>query len=124
MDVLFFFIAWAGMWVWVVRNRSGWNLLLANLLGAASGLMVGLVVWQLYIGLFGSSSPPVLGFMRTVLEVLSLAAAVIGVWMLVAHRSQVEHPVLRQMLAGLCGTVAGITTIVFFVQIDPPTLGM
>ena len=44
MDVLLFFIAWAGRWVWVVRTRSGWNLLLANLLGAASGLMVGLVV--------------------------------------------------------------------------------
>ena len=124
MDVLFFFIAWAGMWVWVVRNRSSWNLLLANLLGAASGLMVGVVVEQLYVGLFGAPRPTVPSLMRTVVEVLSFAAAVIGVWMLVAHRSQMEHPVLRQLLAGLCGIVAGITAIMFFAQINPPNLGM
>ena len=54
MDVLFFFIAWAGMWVWVVRNRGAWNLLLANVLGAASGMVVAVAVSELWIGLFGS----------------------------------------------------------------------
>jgi hypothetical protein len=124
MDVVFFFIAWIGMWVWVVRQRGAWNLLLANVLGAASGMIVGLVVSQLCVGLFGSSRPPVPGLVGSILEMLATAAALSGVWMLVARRSQVEHPVARQLLAGLCGVVAGITAIMFFAQINPPNLGM
>jgi hypothetical protein len=51
--------------------------------------------------------------MGSLLEMLATAAALTGVWMLVARRSQVEHPVARQLLAGLCGVVAGITAIMF-----------
>ena len=92
MDVAFFFIAWIGMWVWVVRQRGAWNLLLANVLGAASGMIVGLVVSQLCVGLFGSSRPPVPGVMGSLLEMLATAAALSGVWMLVARRSKSNIP--------------------------------
>ena len=38
MDWAVFFLAWAAMWVWVVRHRGAWNLIVANALGAASGI--------------------------------------------------------------------------------------
>ncbi|AWA41306.1 MULTISPECIES: hypothetical protein [Pseudomonas] len=114
MEIAVMFFAWAAMWVWVVRQRGAWNLILANVLGAASGMMVGVVVSEFYIRLFGADRPPIPGLMGTVLQMLTTAAALVGVWMLVSHRSQVEHPVARQLLAGLCGTVAGLTTFMFF----------
>ncbi|QJP97404.1 hypothetical protein [Pseudomonas fluorescens] len=114
MDFAFCLLAWAAMWVWVVQRRGSWNLFLANLLGAASGLVVGLVVSEFYIGLFGSTRPHVSGLTGTLLEMMTTAAALIGVWMLVARRSQVEPVIARQLLAGLCGTVAGITALAFF----------
>jgi len=114
MDAAFCLLAWVTMWVWVVKHRGTWNLFLANLLGAASGMLVGLVVSEFYIGLLGSSRPHVTGLTTTLLEMMTTAAALVGVWMLVARRSQVEPLIARQLLAGLCGTVAGITALAFF----------
>ena len=114
MDVLVFFVVWPAMWVWVVKVRGTWNLLLANVLGAISGMIVGLTSAQLCAGLFGSARPPVPGVIGTLLEMMATAGALIGVWMWVARRSQVEPPIARQLLAALCGTAAGITTLAFF----------
>ncbi|WP_236181222.1 MULTISPECIES: hypothetical protein [Pseudomonas] len=124
MDGVFALMAWAGMWVWVVRHRGAWNLLLANVLGAASGMVVGVVISELCIGLFGSSRPPIYGVMGTLLEIMTMVAALVGVWMLVARRSQAEHPFMRQLQAAVCGMVACITSIIFFAIIDPPKIGM
>lgn len=120
MDWAVFFLAWAAMWVWVVRHRGAWNLIVANALGAASGMMVGLVFSELYIGLLGSSRPPRPEGMWTVFEFLTIAAALAGAWMWVARRSGIEHPIARQLLAGLCGVVAGVTALMFFAQIVHP----
>ncbi|WP_460096852.1 hypothetical protein [Pseudomonas sp. H3_C08] len=42
MAVLYFFV-WAAVWAWVVQTRGAWNLILANLAGAASGFIVAMI---------------------------------------------------------------------------------
>ncbi|WP_192562322.1 hypothetical protein [Pseudomonas gozinkensis] len=124
MDGVVALMAWAGMWVWVVRHRGAWNLLLANVLGAASGMVVGVAVSELCIGLFGSTRPPIYGVMGILLEIMATVATLVGVWMLVARRSQAEHPVMRQLQAAACGMVACLVAIIFFAIINSPKVGM
>jgi hypothetical protein len=116
MYALFYFFAWAAMWVWVVKTRGDWNLLLANLAGAASGFLVALAISIVCSGLFPSAVPPSsANMLRDLLEVMTTAGALAGVWMWMLRRPQPEQPLARHLLAGLCGMTAGITTLMFFV---------
>jgi len=116
MYALFYFFAWAAVWVWVVKTRGTWNLLLANLAGAASGFLVALAISIACSGLFPSAvPPPSANMLRDLLEVLTTAGVLAGVWMWMLRRPQPEQPLARHLLAGLCGMTAGITTLMFFV---------
>ncbi|WP_460096855.1 hypothetical protein [Pseudomonas sp. H3_C08] len=37
-----------------------------------------------------------------------------GVWMWLVRRPRPEHPLARQLFAGICGLAAGVTTLAFF----------
>lgn len=116
MYALFYFFAWAAMWVWVVKTRGNWNLLLANLAGAASGFLVALAISIVCSGLFPSAVPPSsANLLRDLLEVMTTTGALAGVWMWMLRRPQPEQPLARHLLAGLCGLTAGVTTLMFFV---------
>ena len=55
MDAVLCLVVMAAMWFWVVRQRGHWNLLLANLAGAGSAVVAGIVFTLLYDGLFGTT---------------------------------------------------------------------
>ncbi|MDI2145978.1 MULTISPECIES: hypothetical protein [unclassified Pseudomonas] len=55
---LAFVAAWGFMWRWVVKNRGSWNLIIGNLIGAAGGFIVGLVVFSISLSLFPSAHEP------------------------------------------------------------------
>ncbi|WP_085657241.1 hypothetical protein [Pseudomonas sp. B11(2017)] len=54
LRLLVFLAAWGFMWRWVVKNRGGWNLFYSNLVGAAGGFIVGLVMLSITFSLFPS----------------------------------------------------------------------
>ncbi len=41
---LAFVAVWGFMWRWVVKNRGSWNIFYGNIVGAAGGFIVGLVM--------------------------------------------------------------------------------
>ena len=52
---LAFFAAWGFMWRWVVKNRGSWNVFYSNIVGAAGGFIVAMVVLSITLSLFPSS---------------------------------------------------------------------
>lgn len=52
---LAFVAVWGFMWRWVVKNRGSWNIVYGNIVGAAGGFIVGLVVLSITFSLFPSS---------------------------------------------------------------------
>ena len=52
---LAFVAAWGFMWRWVVKNRGSWNIFYGNIVGAAGGFIVGLVMLSITFSLFPSS---------------------------------------------------------------------
>ncbi|CEL31323.1 hypothetical protein AB4P97_18100 [Pseudomonas sp. A1230] len=52
---LAFFAAWGFMWRWVVKNRGSWNIFYGNIVGAAGGFIVAMVVLSITLSLFPSS---------------------------------------------------------------------
>ncbi len=52
---LAFVAAWGFMWRWVVRNRGSWNIFYGNIVGAAGGFIVAMVVLSITLSLFPSS---------------------------------------------------------------------
>jgi hypothetical protein len=50
--------AWGFMWRWVVKNRGSWNLFYGNIVGAAGGLVVGIVVLSITLSLFPGKHKP------------------------------------------------------------------
>ena len=54
---LFVFGVWAGVWRWVVKCRGTWNLIFANLAGAAAGFIVSTVVLIIHNGFFPVEKP-------------------------------------------------------------------
>ncbi|MCP1472563.1 hypothetical protein ABIA54_003354 [Pseudomonas sp. EB276 TE3739] len=52
---LAFVAAWGFMWRWVVKNRGSWNIFYGNIVGAAGGFIVGLVVLSITFSLFPSA---------------------------------------------------------------------
>jgi hypothetical protein len=115
MMALLYFFVWAAVWAWVVQSRGAWNLILANLAGAACGLMVAMTFSVVCSGLFPSVVPPApASLASSVLQVITTIGALAGVWMWLVRRPQPEHPLARQLFAGLCGLAAGVTTLMFF----------
>src|ERR1700754_2916365 len=55
LSFLAFIAAWGFMWRWVVKNRGSWNLFYGNIVGAAGGVVVGLVVLSILLSLFPSA---------------------------------------------------------------------
>ncbi|WP_166218844.1 hypothetical protein [Pseudomonas atagonensis] len=51
---LAFVAAWGFMWRWVVKNRGSWNLFYSNMVGAAGGFIVALVVLSITFSVFPS----------------------------------------------------------------------
>ncbi|MBC3270104.1 hypothetical protein HU765_09210 [Pseudomonas sp. SWRI81] len=52
---LAFVAVWGFMWRWVVKNRGSWNIFYGNIVGAAGGFIVGLVVLSITLSLFPSA---------------------------------------------------------------------
>lgn len=52
---LAFVAAWGFMWRWVVKNRGSWNIFYGNIVGAAGGFIVAMVVLSITLSLFPSS---------------------------------------------------------------------
>ena len=55
LSFLAFIAAWGLMWRWVVKNRGSWNLFYGNIVGAADGFIVGMVVLSIFLSLFPSA---------------------------------------------------------------------
>lgn len=55
LSFLAFIAAWGFMWRWVVKNRGSWNLFYGNVVGAAGGFIVGMVVLSIFLSLFPSA---------------------------------------------------------------------
>ncbi|MHB2249664.1 hypothetical protein ACX64O_22705 [Pseudomonas fitomaticsae] len=55
---LAFVATWGFMWRWVVKNRGSWNLFYGNLVGAAGGFIVGVVVLSITLSLLPSADKP------------------------------------------------------------------
>lgn len=58
LRLLVFIAVWAGMWRWVVKNRGSWNIFYGNLVGAAGGFIVGMVVFSITLSLFPMAHKP------------------------------------------------------------------
>ena len=52
---LAFVAVWGFMWRWVVKNRGSWNIFYGNIVGAAGGFIVAMVVLSITLSLFPSS---------------------------------------------------------------------
>ena len=52
---LAFVAAWGFMWRWVVKNRGSWNVFYSNIVGAAGGFIVAMVVLSITLSLFPSA---------------------------------------------------------------------
>ncbi|MBV4485233.1 hypothetical protein HU727_006490 [Pseudomonas sp. SWRI153] len=55
LRLLAFFAAWGFMWRWVVKNRGSWNIFYGNIVGAAGGVIVALVMLSITFSLFPST---------------------------------------------------------------------
>jgi hypothetical protein len=99
MDAVLCLVVMAAMWFWVVRQRGHWNLLLANLAGAGSAVVAGIVFTLLYDGLFGTTMAAP-GLHNSLVVFMTSAGVLAGVWLWIAKRRQPAHPVARQLLAG------------------------
>ncbi|MBK5342255.1 MULTISPECIES: hypothetical protein [unclassified Pseudomonas] len=55
LSFLAFIAAWGFMWRWVVKNRGSWNLFYGNIVGAAGGFIVGMVVLSILLSIFPSA---------------------------------------------------------------------
>ncbi|MBP5971079.1 MULTISPECIES: hypothetical protein [Pseudomonas] len=55
LHFLAFVAAWGFMWRWVVKNRGSWNIFYGNIVGAAGGFIVAMVVLSITLSLFPSS---------------------------------------------------------------------
>ncbi|WP_256573827.1 hypothetical protein [Pseudomonas sp. ok266] len=114
MAVLYFFV-WAAVWAWVVQTRGAWNLILANLAGAASGFIVAMIFSVICSSLFPAHvSPSPENLASSVLQMITTFGVLAGVWMWLVRRPRPEHPLARQLFAGICGLAGGVTTLAFF----------
>lgn len=112
MDALLCLLVMAGTWLWVVKQRGEWNLLLGNLAGAGSSVVTAIVFTLIYDGVIGTSmATPNLD--RSLLVFITSAGVLAGVWVWIANRRQPEHPVARQLLGAVCGFAAGMATLLF-----------
>ncbi|MBC3209096.1 hypothetical protein HU755_20015 [Pseudomonas sp. SWRI111] len=112
MDAVLCLAAMAAMWFWVVRQRGQWNLPLANVAGAGSAVVMGIVFTLIYDGLFGTTMAAP-GLHNSLVVFMTSAGVLAGVWLWIAKRRQPEHPVARQLLAGTSGFAAGMVTLMF-----------
>lgn len=112
MDAVLCLLVMAGTWFWVVKQRGEWNLWVANLAGAGSSVVTGIVFTLIYGGLIGTSMATQ-NLDRSLVVFITSAGVLAGVWMWVANRRQPEHPVARQLLGAVCGFAAGMTTLTF-----------
>ena len=118
MLALFYLFTWTAVWLWVVSERGTWNLILANLAGAASGFMVALTVSEIGSSFFPSDISSAQKYHAgTLLHMLTTAGALAGVWMWMVRRPTPQHPVVRHLLAGVCAIAAGVATMIFLTVI-------
>ncbi|MGY2443707.1 hypothetical protein [Pseudomonas sp. SDO52101_S400] len=112
MDALLCLLVMAGTWLWVVKQRGEWNLLLGNLAGAGSSVVTGIVFTLIYDRVIGTTmATPNLD--RSLVVFITSASVLAGVWLWIANRRQPEHPVARQLLGAVCGFAAGMATLLF-----------
>lgn len=115
MMALLYFFVWAAVWAWLVQTRGEWNLILANLAGAASGFIVAMIFSVICSGLFPAHVPPSPeNLASSVFQMISTFGVLAGVWMWLVSRPRPEHPLARQLFASVCGLAAGMTTLAFF----------
>ena len=115
---IFYFFVWAGVWAWVLHCRGGWNLILGNLAGAASGFVVAMIVSVVCSALFPSLATKASeGLASSVFQIMTTAGMLAGVWMWMVNRRAPQTPWARRLLAGLCAIAAGIMTLIILVKI-------
>lgn len=95
----------AGVWIWVVRCRGTWNLLIANLAGAIGGFIVALMIVSVVIEILGFGRP---GSAQKLIMSMSAAGAGIGTWLWVYRIRRAQHPVFRLLIGGVCGLFASV----------------
>lgn len=102
--LLIFIGAFAGTWVWVAKHRCTWEPWVAHLAGAFAGLIVSLLVLDLFTNAVGQ---PIKGLAGGLVTLMFSAGAWIGVWYWLATRSRPAFPWLRHVLGAACGFLAG-----------------
>lgn len=112
MLALLYLFIWTLVWVWTATERGNWNLIQANLAGAAGGFVVAMTVSVIGSRLFPADAASSTPFeAASILAVTTTAGVLAGVWMWMARRPRPEHPLVRHMVAGLCALAAGVTTL-------------
>jgi len=111
MLALLYLFIWTVVWVWIATERGNWNLIQANLAGAAGGFVVAMTVSIIGSSLFPSDAASSTHFKGSVMAVTTTAGVLAGVWMWLASRPRPAHPLVRHMVAGLCALAAGVTTL-------------
>lgn len=115
MDALLCLLMMAGTWLWVVKQRGEWNLLLGNLAGAGSSVVTGIVFTLIYDRVIGTTmATPNLD--RSLVVFITSASVLAGVWLWIANRSQPTHPVARQLLGAVCGSAAGMAILLLLAE--------
>lgn len=56
--IVMFLLVWAGMWVWVVKNRGNWPVFFGHFAGLIAGFIVAAVVFVIVDGLLPEKSTP------------------------------------------------------------------
>lgn len=116
IGMLVFFAASAGSWFWIVRNRGGFNLWLANLAGALASFMIGILV-LIFIGSDQTTTRAPAYFLYSFMLIIG---AFVGTWLLVVARFKPgERPVGRHLIGGSCGLVAALIALVAWATIFP-----
>ncbi len=58
LRLLAFVAVWGFMWRWVVKNRGNWNIFYGNIVGAAGGVIVALVMLSITLSLYPMADEP------------------------------------------------------------------
>ena len=112
MEFLWAMAITAGMWTWVVKSRGEWNLILANLAGLGSGLIVYVVSAVVLEDVFDLENPKNLAY--SIIALMTSLGALFGVWIWIASQPQPEHAVARHLLGALGGLLAGVVMMSIF----------
>ncbi|MCS3840570.1 cytochrome bd-type quinol oxidase subunit 2 [Pseudomonas sp. JAI111] len=121
ISMLLFFVASAGMWIWIVKSRGPLNIWLANLGGAVASFIVGtavLILCSRWLTPDTHASQPTAAF--ALYTLMAFLGALSGTWLLVITRFNKEQsPAYRHLAAVACSLVTALIALVVSVTIFP-----